>query len=127
ATRSVESPNGTEDDERVTAPSARPLASTHRRFRLAVVVVSGVVAIVGSILLAKHGSSDKVNAPTGSTLAPALPPGGQVVGRIRVGRANPPQRGGGALAVGEGAVWAMSDAKATLMRIDPARNAVVAR
>ena len=111
----------------MTASSARPRASTHRRFRLAVVVVSGVIAIVGSILLATHGSSEKVNAPTGSTLAPALPPGGKVVARIRVGRANPPQRGGGALAVGEGAVWAMSDAKATLMRIDPARNAVVAR
>jgi YVTN family beta-propeller protein len=129
ATRSVESPNGTVDDERVTAPSARPRASTHQRFRLAVVVVSGVVAIVGSILLATHRSSEKVNAPTGSTLAPALPPGGKVVARIRIGRANPAlgHNGGGALAVGEGAVWAMSDAKATLMRIDPARNAVVAR
>ena len=31
------------------------------------------------------------------------------------------------MAVGEGAVWAMSDSQATLMRIDPARNAVVAR
>jgi YVTN family beta-propeller protein len=31
------------------------------------------------------------------------------------------------MTVGEGAVWAMSNAEATLMRIDPARNAVVAR
>jgi YVTN family beta-propeller protein len=31
------------------------------------------------------------------------------------------------LTVGEGAVWAMSDAESTLMRIDPTRNAVVAR
>ena len=31
------------------------------------------------------------------------------------------------MAVGEGAVWAMSNSQATLMRIDPARNAVVAR
>ena len=29
--------------------------------------------------------------------------------------------------MGEGAVWAMSDATSTLLRIDPARNAVVAR
>ena len=35
--------------------------------------------------------------------------------------------GGGALTVGEGAVWAMSDPEAELLRIDPARNAVVAR
>ena len=31
------------------------------------------------------------------------------------------------MAVGEGAVWAMSDVEPALMRIDPARNAVVAR
>ena len=35
--------------------------------------------------------------------------------------------GGGAFAVGEGAVWSMSDPISTLLRIDPARNAVVAR
>lgn len=35
--------------------------------------------------------------------------------------------GGGAFAVGEGAVWSMSDPTSTLLRIDPARNAVVAR
>jgi YVTN family beta-propeller protein len=38
-----------------------------------------------------------------------------------------PVRGGGAFTVGEGAVWAMSDATSTLMRIDPIRNRVVAR
>jgi YVTN family beta-propeller protein len=113
----------------VTAPSAPSRVSTHRRFRLAVVVASVVAAIVGSILLATHRSSEKVNATTGSTVAPALPPGGKVVARIRVGRSIPAigQEGGGPLAVGEGAVWAMSNGKATLMRIDPARNAVVAR
>jgi virginiamycin B lyase len=37
----------------------------------------------------------------------------------------PPQ--GGAFTVGEGAVWAMSDTASTLVRIDPRRNAVVAR
>jgi YVTN family beta-propeller protein len=110
----------------VTAPSAPARVSTHRRFRFAVVVASAVAAIVGSILLATH-RREKVNATTGSTIAPALPPGGKVVARIRVGRGGVPVRGGGALAVGAGAVWAMSDAKATLMRIDPARNAIVAR
>ena len=33
----------------------------------------------------------------------------------------------GPATVGEGAVWAMSDPESTLLRIDPARNAVVAR
>jgi virginiamycin B lyase len=124
----LESPSSPEDDERVTAPSARPPASTHTRFRFAVVVASVVTAIVGSIVLATH-RHEKVNAPTRSTLAPVLPPGGKVVARIRVGRSIPAigQEGGGPLAVGEGAVWAMSNGKATLMRIDPARNAVVAR
>jgi YVTN family beta-propeller protein len=55
-----------------------------------------------------------------STVARALPRAGKVVARI-------PVPGGGPLAVGEGAVWAMSDADSTLMRIDPQRNAVVAR
>lgn len=41
------------------------------------------------------------------------------------GHASAPQ--GGAFTVGEGAVWAMSDATSTLLRIDPNRDAVVAR
>lgn len=102
-------------------------ASAYRRIRLAVVAASVVAAIVGSVLLATHRSSEKVGVQRGSILAPALPAGGKVVARIRVGRAVPPVRAGGALAVGEGAVWAMSNSQATLMRIDPARNAVVAR
>jgi YVTN family beta-propeller protein len=56
-----------------------------------------------------------------------LPRGGAVVARIPLGRGAPAPLGGGALTVGEGAVWAMSNAESTLMRIDPARNAVVAR
>ena len=101
--------------------------SAYRRIRLAVVAASVVAAIVGSVLLATQRSSEKVGVQTGSILAPALPEGGNVVARIRVGRAVPPVRAGGPLAVGEGAVWAMSNSQATLMRIDPARNAVVAR
>jgi YVTN family beta-propeller protein len=122
----VESPDAAVHDERVTAPSAPALASTHRRFRLVVVVASVVAAIVGSVLLANHRSS---SAHTSSPRVRALPPGGKVVARIRIGWSKEVlgQEGGGPLAVGEGAVWAMSDDKATLMRIDPARNAIVAR
>jgi len=71
-----------------------------------------------------------VIASSGQTTAAkarALPRGGTVVARIRLGRGAPAPLGGGALTVGEGAVWAMSDVESTLMRIDPARNAVVAR
>jgi YVTN family beta-propeller protein len=64
---------------------------------------------------------------TPATNTRVLPPGGKVVARIRLGRGAPPPLGGGAMTVGEGAVWAMSDAESTLMRIDPTRNAVVAR
>jgi YVTN family beta-propeller protein len=94
-----------------------------------VIVASVVAAIVGTVLLAMLRSSEKANGAAGSSRAPALPPGGQVVARIRIGRTRVVlgQGGAGALAVGEGAVWAMNDAKETLMRIDPARNAVVAR
>jgi virginiamycin B lyase len=56
-----------------------------------------------------------------STGTPALPLGGKVVARIAV----PPR--GGAFTVGDSAVWAMSDVTSTLMRIDPNRNAIVAR
>ncbi len=65
--------------------------------------------------------------PKAATEGRTLPPGGKVVARIPLGRGAPPPLGGGAFAVGEGAVWAMSDAESTLMRIDPGRNAVVAR
>jgi YVTN family beta-propeller protein len=65
--------------------------------------------------------------PTVAAGGRGLPPGGKVVARIPLGRGAPPPLGGGALAVGEGAVWAMSDASSTLFRIDPAVSAVVAR
>jgi YVTN family beta-propeller protein len=94
-----------------------------------VIVASVVAAIVGSVLLVMHRSSEKKSGAVGSTRAPVLPVGGKVVARIRIGRSNVAsgQLGAGPLAVGEGAVWAMNVAKTTLMRIDPARNAVVAR
>jgi YVTN family beta-propeller protein len=60
-------------------------------------------------------------ARSGPTVTRALPQAGRVVARILV----PP--GGGAFTVGEGAVWAMSDATSTMLRIDPKLNVVVAR
>jgi len=50
----------------------------------------------------------------------ALPRGGKVVAKV------PIPAGTGGFAVGEGAVWAVSDRVLTLTRIDPARNAAVA-
>jgi YVTN family beta-propeller protein len=66
-------------------------------------------------------------AQTATTDTRALPRGARVVARIPLGNGAPAPLGGGAFTVGEGAVWAMSDVESTLMRIDPARNAVVAR
>jgi YVTN family beta-propeller protein len=122
----VESPGGPVDDERVTAPSAPARRSTQRGFRLAAIVASVVAAIVGSVLLAVHRSSEKASVRAGPAVAAALPRGGKVVAEIRVGRGGLPVRGGGPMAVGEGAVWAVSSTRSSLMRIDPARNAVVA-
>jgi YVTN family beta-propeller protein len=65
--------------------------------------------------------------PTAAAGSRKLPPGGKVVARIPLGRGAPPPLGGGAFTVGEGAVWAMSNVSSTLMRIDPATNAVVAK
>jgi YVTN family beta-propeller protein len=94
------------------------------------------VSSFASSTLARVSASSTTSAPraviasSGQTAAAntrALPRGGKVVARIPLGRGAPAPLGGGALTVGEGAVWAMSDAESTLMRIDPARNAVVAR
>jgi YVTN family beta-propeller protein len=87
---------------------------------LSIAVTIGLAVAV----LGQHGAQAKAG-----TTARALPPGGKVVARIRIGRIRLPLHvpTGGPLAVGEGAVWAMSDASGTLMRIDPARNAIVAR
>jgi YVTN family beta-propeller protein len=57
-----------------------------------------------------------------TTPAPAaLPHGAKLVAAI------PVPFGGGAFAVGEGAVWQMSNNTGELLRIDPRRNAIVAR
>lgn len=94
------------------------------------------VSSFASSTLARVGASSTTPAPraviasSGQTAAPssrALPPAGKVVARIGLGHGALGVLGGGALTVGEGAVWAMSDPESTLLRIDPARNAVVAR
>ena len=76
-----------------------------------------------ALALAAAGNSVWASSFTSSTLT-----------RIGTGSANarlvasiPVAPQGGAFAVGEGAVWAMSDATSTLLRIDPNRDAVVAR
>ena len=107
----VESPGSPVDDERVTAPSAPARPTSHRGFRLAAIVASVVAAIVGSVLLAVHRSSEKSELRAGPAAAPALPRGGKVVAAIRIGRGRPPVRAGGPLAVGEGAVWAVSNTR----------------
>jgi DNA-binding beta-propeller fold protein YncE len=50
-----------------------------------------------------------------------LPRGGKVVARIVI------PENSGVLAVGDGAVWTSTDTVSTLMRLDPKKNAVVAR
>jgi YVTN family beta-propeller protein len=94
------------------------------------------VSSFASSTLARVSASSTTPAPravvassarTAAVRTGALPRGGTVVARIPLGHGSPAPYGGGALTVGEGAVWAMSDAEGTLMRIDPARNAVVAR
>jgi YVTN family beta-propeller protein len=94
------------------------------------------VSSFASSTLARVSASSTTPAPraviasSGQTTAAstrALPPGGKVVARIPLVRGAPVPFGGGALTVGEGAVWAVSAAESTLMRIDPVRNAVVAQ
>jgi virginiamycin B lyase len=94
------------------------------------------VSSFASSTLARVSASSTTPAPraviassgqTAAVHARVLPRGGTVVARIRLGRGAPAPLGGGALTVGEGAVWAISAVESTLMRIDPARNRVVAR
>jgi YVTN family beta-propeller protein len=94
------------------------------------------VSSFASSTLARVSASSTTPAPravvassgqTSATNPRALPPGGEVVARIPLTRGATPPLGGGALTVGEGAVWAVSEAESALMRIDPARNAIVAR
>lgn len=87
--------------------------------RVALLVAAGLVVavvLVGGLVL---GAA----APK----ARGLPPGPKLVHRITIGHSNQAnyQIGGGPLAVGAGAVWAVSDASSKLMKIDPARNTVV--
>lgn len=113
-----------------------PAAAAAPGFAVAPAGGSVWVSSFASSTLARVSASPTTSAPraviassgrtTGSSTG-ALPPGGKVVARIRLGRGAPAPAGGGALTVGEGAVWAMSDVEETLMRIDPSRNAVVAR
>ena len=77
------------------------------------ILVSGSIACAAAV-----GAVSSTSVLAGSDRVPS---GGRVVASIRI-----PQ-GSGGLAVGDGAVWAMSDSASTLLRIDPKRNIVVAR
>ncbi len=78
-------------------------------------VSGGMVA--GAALACAVGLLGAANAPARDQ---AIPRGGKVVAKV------PIPAGTGAFAVGEGAVWAVSDTGPVLTRIDPGRNAVVA-
>ncbi len=76
-----------------------------------------------TVAVVAAGNSIWVSNFTSSTLTRVrtTPADAQLIASIRV----PPD--GGAFTVGDDAVWAMSDTTSTLMRIDPARNAITAR
>jgi YVTN family beta-propeller protein len=78
--------------------------------------IAGVVALVCAI-------AGAAVAPASTSRHDAHPRAGKIVARIDI----PQTQGSGGLAVGEGAVWVMSDLVSTLFRIDPQRNAVIAR
>jgi virginiamycin B lyase len=106
----VDISRGVADHEAVTAPKA----STHRRLRLAVVIVSVAAAVAGSVLLATHDSTAKVTTRgvTATLRAPGRP---------------------GWVAAGEDALWlALTETRTTvrtrpLLRLDPASGAVKQR
>jgi len=87
---------------------------------------STLARVSASSTAAQPRAVTATSAHTGPSNAGALPRGAKVVARIALTGA-PVDFGGGALTAGEGAVWAVSTIKSTLIRIDPARNAVVAR
>ncbi len=71
---------------------------------------------------ASSSASQRVDDTTGTAASSnELPHAGKVVASISI------PEGPGALAVGEGAVWSISDSVSRLTRIEPRRNAVAAR
>src|SRR5439155_22975379 len=101
---------------RRTDPDNREENPVHR---LILLMKKAGVLVVGVVALAY--ASAGVAAARGSTARhPAHPRAGKVVAKV------PIPAGTGAFAVGEGAVWSVSDTGPVLTRIDPDRNAVVA-
>jgi virginiamycin B lyase len=82
-----------------------------------------VKGLIGTLVIAVAALTSATGiAASASSPAPRKPqPAGQVVARI------PIPGNSGVLAVGEGAVWASSDAVSALTRIDPTRNTAVAQ
>jgi virginiamycin B lyase len=76
---------------------------------------------MGALVVGGAALACVVAGIAGASSAATRPQVGKVVARIPI----PP--GGGGLALGEGAVWSTTNEVSTLTRIDPERNAVVAR
>jgi len=87
--------------------------------RLILLMKKAGVLVVGVVALA-YASAGVAAAPGSTSRHPAHPRAGKVVAKV------PIPAGTGAFAVGEGAVWSVSDTGPVLTRIDPDRNAVVA-
>lgn len=77
--------------------------------------------LVASVWIACAVGVGAASSAAGHERGAGLPRGGKVVARIGI------PENSGVLAVGAGAVWTTSDAVSMLMRIDPKKNAVVAR
>jgi virginiamycin B lyase len=90
-------------------------------------VSSTLTQISSSPRVIRLSGNSPTSADAPSESVTPFPAGARVVARIPLGHGASAPSGGGAFAVGEGAVWAISAAESTLMRIDPGRNAVVAR
>ncbi len=75
-------------------------------------------AVVASVVALVCGAAVGVGVSANNA---ALPVGGKVIAKV------PIPQGYGGFAVGEGAVWAMSDLVSTLTRINPQGNGVAAR
>lgn len=95
------------------ARNARPKEQSrhHAKTRTRALVSVGVIALVCAGVLSAGATANEAR----------LPHGGKVIARIHI------PAGSGGFAVGEGAVWAVSDDVSTLTRINPSGNGIAAR
>jgi ABC-type branched-subunit amino acid transport system substrate-binding protein len=98
-----------------------PWLVRHRRAAVAAGVVALGVAGAAALISLTSGGGSAERPPVGSGIAAIDPSGGHVGALIE--SATAPSN----VAVGEGAVWALSTTDATIARIDPATKAVTGR